>query len=109
MRAMYGFLKTNGPSVLLVVHQHRGVALEEDDLAVGAQADVDAAVVEPRRRGHRQHGALLRLAEDLVRTREEGSFLLLHPALVGHVGAEVVHHPVALSRSTCALGLAITQ
>src|SRR3569833_894485 len=92
-----------------VVDDHRHVDLEDQQASVRQLGAVDAEVVEADAAVQRLEGGGVAHREVGVEVRHPGGLLGAALRPVGHLGAEVVHHPVLRDREVAGVGLAANE
>ena len=80
--------------MVTIVDQHRGVDLEHQEVTVGVERAIDAAIFQADALADGVQCLIMRRAEDRGGVVQKRFFLLLHPGLVGHVGRDVMNLPV---------------
>ncbi len=87
-----------GERLVVLVHQHRGIDLEHDEVTAAIEPAIDAEIVEPDAFADRVQCLIMRWHKHRARIFQERRFLLLHPEMLVHVGCVVMQLPIASDR-----------
>jgi hypothetical protein len=95
--------------LVLVVHQHRGVDLEHDEIFGSVEPAIDAEIIEADALPDFPQHPIVGWAEHAGGIVQERFLFPLHPWVFGHLGAVVMHLPAVRDREVIGQDLAVHE